>query len=263
MRVYRKKGRATGREGVAIVYAIFGAMVAAGMVSVMFATASNTAMKVDMNKERAQARFLAEGSADVARKAVSDAVANWEAPPDSGELVMNGTTVPYVIERVGNTRTKFDESGIQTLIDAYEVTAIGEVDGRQAQVKRLITTESTPVFQFAVFYTGDLEVLPGPSMTLGGRVHSNGDMYLGCDNTLTLDTNYVRAVGKMYRSRKDGGLAKGTVKIREWVNNPFDGSEPRSFQNMLSKSQMDALGITSTSGYDSAFTVGYDYDGDG
>ncbi|MDF1839544.1 MAG: hypothetical protein P1V35_16870, partial [Planctomycetota bacterium] len=241
--MYKYKRCASGREGVAMVYAIFGSMMAAGMVSVMFATANNSAQQVDLRKDEVQARYLAEGAADVARKVVSEAVANWEAPPEEGSLELGGNDVPYTIVKVGNTRNKVDNSGIQTLIDAYELTATANVDGRQEMVSRLVTTESTPVFQFAVFYTNDLEVLPGPSMTLGGRVHSNGDMYLGCGGTLTMDTNYVHAVGKMYRARKDGGLAGGTVNIREWVNNPYDGSEPRSFQAMLSKAQFDAMGI--------------------
>jgi hypothetical protein len=263
MMMYRYKRGASGREGVAMVYAIFGAMMAAGMVSVMFATASSAVQQVELRKDEVRARYLAEGAADVARKAVSDAVANWATPPEGGSLMVGNTEVPYTIERVGATRSKVDASGIQTLIDAYEITAIADVDGRQEIVSRLVTTESTPVFQFAVFYTNDLEVLPGPSMTLGGRVHSNGDMYLGCGNTLTMDTNYVHAIGQMYRSRKDGGLAGGTVNIREWVNNPYDASEPSNFQAMLSQAQFSGLGVGSDSGYDSAFTEGFDFDGDG
>ena len=34
-----------------------------------------------------------------------------------------------------------------------------------------------------------LEILPGPSMTLGGRVHTNGNLYVGCGSTLTMNTN--------------------------------------------------------------------------
>lgn len=263
MKMYKYKQCASGREGVAMVYAIFGAMMAAGMVSVMFATANNSAQQVELRKDEVQARYLAEGAADVARKVVSEAVANWDTPPDDGSLTLGNTEIPYTIEKVGETRNRLDDSGIQTLIDAFEITAIANVDGRQEVIRRLVTTESTPVFQFAVFYTTDLEVLPGPSMTLGGRVHSNGDMYLGCGNTLTLDTNYVHAVGNMFRTRKDGGLAKGTVNIREWVNNPYDPSEPANFAAMLSRTQFEALGVDSDSGYDSDFTEGFDFDEDG
>ena len=54
-------------------------------------------------------------------------------------------------------------------------------------VRAFLVARSTNLFQFAVFYTNDLEILPGPDMTLGGRVHCNGDIYLGCGGTLTVD----------------------------------------------------------------------------
>ncbi len=263
MKMYRANKRATGREGVAMVYAIFGAMVAAGMVSIMFATAGHSAQQVDLRKDKVKARFLAEGAADVASTTVADAIANWSDPPEEGVLVVGDEEAPYRITRVGDTRNRVGPDGIQALIDAYEITATANLDGRQSVVSRLVATESTPVFQFAVFYNSDLEILPGPSMTLGGRVHANGDMYLGCGGTLTMDTNYVHALGKMYRRRKDGGLAGGTVDIREWVANPYDASEPRNFTAMLSQSQFSSLGVDSPSGYDSGFTEGFDFDGDG
>lgn len=263
MKMYRANKRVAGREGVAMVYAIFGAMMAAGMVSIMFATASHTAQQVDLRKDGVKARFLAEGAADVASATVANAVANWSNPPEEGTLVVGDEEIPYTITKIGATRSRVDPAGIQTLIDAYEVTAIANSDGRQSVVNRLVATESTPVFQFAVFYNSDLEIQPGPSMTLGGRVHANGDMYLGCGNTLTMDTNYVHALGKMYRTRKDGGLAGGTVNIREWVANPYDLSEPSNFNAMLSQSQFLSEGVDSESGYDSNFTEGYDADGDG
>ena len=123
---------------------------------------------------------------------------------------------------------------------------------------------STPIFQFAVFYNGDLEVHPGPDMTLGGRIHTNGNMHLGAGNTLTLDTNYVRAVGHLYRNRKDDpSTSGGTVKIRKWVVDPFDGSEPEEYVRLNSKSQMDDLGVPSLSGYDSRFVDGWDEELDG
>jgi hypothetical protein len=34
-----------------------------------------------------------------------------------------------------------------------------------------------PIFQFAIFYNLDLEINPGPNMTVNGRVHSNGNIY--------------------------------------------------------------------------------------
>lgn len=46
-----------------------------------------------------------------------------------------------------------------------------------AAVKQEVQFASIPVFQFAIFYTMDLEINPGPAMNINGRVHSNGEIY--------------------------------------------------------------------------------------
>lgn len=265
MKIYARRPSGPDTEqGIALIYAVFGAMMAAGMVSVMFATAGTASRTEDLRQDKVTARYLAEGGADVARKGLAQAVANWRVPAPSGIVDVAGKSVAYTVVPVGPTRTMIDKSGIQTLVDTYEVTAEANVDGRPVRVHHMVSTQSTPVFQFAVFYTQDLEVMPGPSMSLGGRVHTNGDMFLGCNGTLTMDTNYVHAVGNIYRARKDtGDPVGGDVRIRQWVEDPYDPSEPISFQLMQSLMQLQTLGVTSPSGYDSRFTEGFDYDHDG
>src|SRR5258706_1730899 len=123
---------------------------------------------------------------------------------------------------------------------------------------------ATPLFQYAVFYDSDLEIQPGADMTIRGRVHTNHDMYLGSGTTLTFNTNYLHAAGDIYRNRKDDpNSSPGTVRIRNWVANPFDATEPLQYTRMDSKSQLSALGVASTSGYDSRFISGYDANGNG
>lgn len=74
-----------------------------------------------------------------------------------------------------------------------------------------------PMFQFAAFYNKDLEILPGPSMTLDGRVHSNGDLYLNAGSNTTLNIltikGQVSTAGSLYRGRKDANSCSGTVEV--------------------------------------------------
>jgi hypothetical protein len=80
-----------------------------------------------------------------------------------------------------------------------------------------------PLFQFLAFYMGDLEMLPGNDMTLNGRVHTNGDLYVNAETGKTLSiidnppigitTVQVSAKGDLYRGRKDRSECKGTVTI--------------------------------------------------
>ncbi len=42
----------------------------------------------------------------------------------------------------------------------------------------------TPLFQYAIFYNTDMELFPGASFVVGGRVHSNGRVHVGTSATI-------------------------------------------------------------------------------
>jgi hypothetical protein len=261
MRVGRQFLKAgTGREGIALAYAVFGTFVVASMVSVMFTMAGVSDRQADIKRGRSKARLLAEGALSAVEKDLQTALANWGSPVGEGTKTLAGVDVDFRIDAIGSEATLTDASGIQRIVQPYELATRTRVDGVVGTAHKMINVEWTPLFQFAVFYDADLEIHAGPDMTLSGRVHSNRDMYLGGGSTITMDTNYVRAVGGIYRSKKNGAVAGGNVDIRRWVENPYDLSEPVDFNRMLSQSQ---LGVDSVSGYDSAFRDGYDADGDG
>lgn len=249
------------RRGVALVYAVFGAFIAASMVTVMFTMAGVSNKNSIVKRATIQARYLAEGGVEMGMRDVRQSVANWNEPPAGGVVAVGATNVDYTIREVGEEQVQIDPSGIQTIVRPFEVEARVAIDGYRARAHRIVQAASTPLFQFAVFYTNDLEVFPGPNMRLGGRVHTNGNMYLGSGATLTLDTNYVRAVGSIFRRRKQNTESAGNVEIRKWVANPFDPTQPVEYFRMNSQPQMGS--IANSSGYDSAFTEGYDHNGDG
>ncbi len=75
-----------------------------------------------------------------------------------------------------------------------------------------------PLFQFAVFYDGDLEMTSTSPMDISGKVHTNADLYLqpstNVNNTTFADT--VTSAGGIYR-RVDAmisGATTGGVKIK-------------------------------------------------
>lgn len=252
------------RQGLALLYAVFAAFMAASVVSMML-TLSMVADKVsNVKRYGGQADYLAEGAVEAAKKQIQSSIANWSAVPATGTVAIYNRPVGYSITPTGFSSTTTDQAGIQTLVNGYEVTATASVQGNAAVSRRIINSEATPIFQYAVFYTNDLEILPGPNMTLSGRVHSNRDMYLGSNGTLTMNTNYVRAVGNMYRNRKDDPTTSpGTVNIRKWVSNPWDALEPVQYFTMKSQSQMSSAGVSTTSGFDSHFETGYDSNANG
>jgi len=256
------RGKSRRKRGMALVTALIATFVAATMITVMMTISMASNDKAQVGRHSVQARYLGEGAVEFAKKELQTAIANWDPVPAAGQTTVGGQQVQYTVVPTGMDQIATDSAGIQTIITGYEIEARGISQGSQEPVHRIINTEATPIFQFAVFYTEDLEINPGPNMTLGGRVHTNQDMYLGSNNTLTVDTNYLRAVGGIYRHRKDNpGVSQGTVDIRKWVENPYDPSEPSEFVTMYSESQLAGQGVTSTSGYDSNF-MGLDLNAD-
>ncbi|MEM7515805.1 MAG: hypothetical protein AAF368_02625, partial [Planctomycetota bacterium] len=247
-----------------MIAAVIAAFIAATTIAVAMRLAHVSLDEADTKITSLQAQYLAEGALEAAKKEIQEAIANWEDPPETGSVEIHGERVDYTVELATPTRIVADASGIQTIITGYEVEARVRTARASAVARRLINAEATPIFQFAVFYSDDLEVNPGPNMTLSGRVHANGNAYLGCGNTLSIDTNYLRTVGTIHRHRKDNpSKSSGTVLVRRYVEDPYDLSEPREFEKLYSKSQLSSLGVTSEGGYDSTFTEGYDANGNG
>lgn len=70
-----------------------------------------------------------------------------------------------------------------------------------------------PLFQFAVFFNKDLELLSLLGLDLEGPVHSNGDLYVGSVGTLDI-AGSVTSSGSLYRGRKDSDLCMpGAVRV--------------------------------------------------
>jgi cysteine-rich repeat protein len=93
-----------------------------------------------------------------------------------------------------------------------------------------VGTDGTPLFQFLAFYSGDLEILPGPIMHLHGPIHTNGSLYLNSANNLTIAESAavpivsVSAAGSIVRGRKDDPAScTGTVSIASLQDANNDG----------------------------------------
>ncbi|MFN0058232.1 MAG: hypothetical protein ACKVX7_07215 [Planctomycetota bacterium] len=193
-------------------------LIVAGAVSTSFHQGRNTQYSL----AQTSALSLAESVTETAQKNMLTQVANYETPTLSGSLTMGGTPYDYTIEPVGVQIQRADVDGVTMTIQPYRIRSSVEVDRGGATVHRIVELTMTPIFQYMIFYRDDLEILPGPSMTLGGRVHSNGSIYVGCGNTLTVNSDYFRCTGKILRERKnDGSATGGTVNIKEYQDTSY------------------------------------------
>jgi len=65
-----------------------------------------------------------------------------------------------------------------------------------------VDLRTIPLFQFMLFYNMNMEINPGPDMTVRGRVHSNGEIYAQPQATLTFNGD-VTAVKTIHDLQKD------------------------------------------------------------
>jgi hypothetical protein len=195
--------------GLVVSILILLAMVAAVSTSVTLGREAK--YKID----RTQALAAAEGTTERAQKLILEQVSNFEIPTLVGSVTLGGVPHPYTVTPIGSSSVHVDSDGITRTIQHYQISSNVQTGDGFATVDRIVDLTVTPLFQFMIFSDDDLEILPGPSMTLGGRVHANGNLYVGSGGTLTVDTEYFRATGDILRKRKnDNSEATGDVNIK-------------------------------------------------
>jgi len=116
---------------------------------------------------------------------------------------------------VNGTVTNGTHHGSDGSFQYFSITCgcINTNTGQGAVLRQQVQALSLYVIRFGVFYEEDLEILPGPTMTFAGRVHSNGDMYLGGPLSFY---DRVTAHGDVFHRRKDNpGSRPGEAKIED------------------------------------------------
>ena len=108
-------------------------------------------------------------------------------------------------------------------INSVTQKANASSDQVTAMTNMAIKARLVPMFQFAAFYLNDLEILPGVVMNLSGPIHTNGNLYLGSDNGLNINSQ-VTLSKNLYNSRKNNGAtyADGKVKINNTAATPLN-----------------------------------------
>jgi hypothetical protein len=91
------------------------------------------------------------------------------------------------------------------------------VTGKEVTLRRTTQTVGIPMFQFGIFSDTDLSFFPGPVFNFGGRTHTNGNLFLATQATLTL-SDKVDAYKDVIRTNLSNGFATagvytGTVNI--------------------------------------------------
>jgi PilX N-terminal len=79
-------------------------------------------------------------------------------------------------------------------------------DGAEVKIQRQVELVAIPVFQFGVFSNTDLSFFNGPPFDFGGRVHTNGNLWLASNNGPVYFRNTITVSGQVIRSNLENGL---------------------------------------------------------
>lgn len=117
------------------------------------------------------------------------------------------------------------EAGDNLLIESYDLkqstadatNRINASTGSNANtvLQMDFTSRAVPLFQFAAFYDGDLEVSSASNMTISGWVHTNANLYVALNQSNTsIFTNFlskITAAGSIYNRIDSATLNYGAI----------------------------------------------------
>jgi hypothetical protein len=135
-------------------------------------------------------------------------------------------------------------AGLVALMTPYTLTVTAHTtSGSEVKLQRRVQTVGIPVFQFGIFSQTDLSFFAGPDFDFGGRVHTNGNLWLaeGDGSTLTLEQK-ATAAGQIITANLENGWR--TTTGYNGVVNITTGS---GFQNLITQTPPDS--VTGTNNY--------------
>jgi len=229
-RTARRRHRLFGdEEGMTLLITILALFIIA-LTSVAISRIAQTEIELAGNyRDVNRAFYAADGGAEYGLNELLELGRLSGRFPTGGEMsaiaapsltYSNFTTFTVVAdgpETTGPLTTGFYQ-GLVAATQPFTVTATAETTTPPFGTSTVSMTadfDIIPIFQFAIFYEEDLEILPGPDMTLGGRVHSNEDIYIGSNATLTIDSVMTAAQDIFNFRKNDGSAMPGNVRIRD------------------------------------------------
>jgi hypothetical protein len=111
-------------------------------------------------------------------------------------------------------------SGFKGLLTRYDITITARSQGgSEVRLRRGLQTVAVPVFQFGVFSDTDLTFFGGDNFDFGGRVHTNGNLWLSeASGSTLLFTDKITVYGDVNRRYLSNGLEASTNGMSGNVN---------------------------------------------
>jgi hypothetical protein len=126
---------------------------------------------------------------------------------------VNGNPAPE--DPLGSNITAGPYKGLKGIITKYPITITARsiTGNAEVRLRRELQTVAVPVFQFGVFSETDLSIYAGENFAFGGRVHSNGSLFLCHQTNLGTMTfnDRITAFREVVRNYWSNGLANAST----------------------------------------------------
>lgn len=194
------------RAGYALIIVLLFTSIGLLLLAASLKRASGNSTLTDRRNQYFDALEASEAATEKVIAEVSSDFLNTGAATVSGKMAAYHSRVPVPGENARWTKFRFKDKngnrdatevdvltnwasvplisqyqGLNGYAATYRITSYAQnMNGRgnpSAAVQQDIQLATVPLFQFAIFYNLDMEICPGPNMTIKGRVHSNGNLY--------------------------------------------------------------------------------------
>jgi hypothetical protein len=198
-------------KGSAILISLFIMLLLLGFVALAVTRTSNETVASSNDAAETRAFEAAQASLEVMTRNF-DKTFDFKLNPDAADLANIQTLTPpsfsgyafnQTIEQTQATKpvvmTGQQFQGLNALRDKWELNAVAtdNANGVQVALRRDFFNNRIPIFQFGIFYEDDLEFHPGPRFDFGGRVHSNGNLFMMASTGLYFSSK-VTTVGQVF-----------------------------------------------------------------
>jgi hypothetical protein len=235
-----------GERGIAMILTLLVMMLISALLVGFTAVVMSDLRFRQIDRSRAEAFYAAQAGLETLTTSLGDLFSTDYSP--SGSQISALTTSPPSLPGISFTaadgssgyQVTFDDDGsgnpaaanhnissgpyegLIGLLTPYTIDVTAQtVNGGEVRLQRTLQTVAIPVFQFGMFSDVDLSFFAGPNFNFGGRVHTNGNLFLaeGGGATLTI-SDRTTAVGEVVRQRMSNNVAitvaathDGTVNV--------------------------------------------------
>ncbi len=127
-------------------------------------------------------------------------VGTWDIVGSGSDQGMVASLIQFNLQV---TATRISSAGEATNNAAITPT------GASVNLTRTVEVALLPAFEFGVFCDGDCDYFAGPPFNFGGRVHTNGNLFLSANGGPLTFTDKISAVGQVVISQLENGTAAG------------------------------------------------------